>query len=109
MLGTEVNVDVEVERQPEAEEMEIVPSWGTGRQVWGTGTVMAVITISERGTGIELRGGSELRPNLLKICAKREREIIIQPNNHRNQKKNVKNMHAQCWKNFVKLFLEPMD
>lgn len=73
MLGTVENVNVEVERKPEAEEMEIVPSWGTGKQAWGTGTTMAAITKLERGTGIELKGGSELRLNLLKICEKTER------------------------------------
>lgn len=50
------------------------PSWGTGRPAWGTGTTMAAIGRWETGTGIEPRGGSGLRPSLLKIYGQRETE-----------------------------------
>lgn len=74
MWGTAGNGNVEAERKLEAEEMGIVPSWGTGRPGWGTEITMAAITRLEMVTGIELRGGSELRLSLLKICERRERE-----------------------------------
>lgn len=73
MSGTAGSGNVEAERQLEAEEMGIVPSWGTGRRGWGTGIAMAAITRLEMATGIELRGGSEPRLSLLKICQWRER------------------------------------
>lgn len=37
---------------------------------------MAAITRLETATVIELRGGSELRPSLLKICERRGREAV---------------------------------
>lgn len=77
---------MEAEMQLEAEETGIGPSWGTGRQVSGTGTTMAAITRSETGTGIEPRGGSELRLSLLKICKQREREVVTEEKHNRKQK-----------------------
>lgn len=68
MLGTAGNVNVEAERLLEAEEMGIVPSLDTGRPGWEKGTMMAEIMRLETVTGIELRGGSELKLSLLKIC-----------------------------------------
>lgn len=67
------NGNVAAEKLLEAAEMVIVPSWGTGRQGWGTETMMAVITRSETATEIEPRAGSELRLSLLKICEKKAR------------------------------------
>lgn len=78
MLGRVENVNEEVERQPGAEEMVTVPSWGTEKQGWGTGTTMAAITKLERGTGIVLKGGSAPRLNLLKICENKETDINIE-------------------------------
>lgn len=82
---------MEVERQLEAAEMEIVPSWGTGRQVWGTGIMTAVTMRWEMGTGIELRVGSEPRLNLLKICEKREKKLLQKK---RQNKINKGNTHS---------------
>lgn len=59
---------MEAETRLEAEEMGISPSWGTGRRGWGMGTTTAAIMKWEMATGIELWGGSEPRPSLLKTC-----------------------------------------
>lgn len=74
--GTAGSVNVEAERQLEAEETGIVPSWGTGRRGWGTGITMAAITRLEKVTGIELRADSERRQSLLKICEWRGRRTV---------------------------------
>ncbi len=86
MSGTVGNGNVEAERQLVAEEMCIVPSWGTGRPGWGTGITMAAIMRLETVTGIELRGDSELRLSLLKICERRGREIVTRGKHDRKQK-----------------------
>lgn len=85
MSGTVGNGNVEAERQLEAEEMGIDPSWGTGMQGWAMGITMVVIRRLEMVTGIELKGGSELRLSLLKICEWRAREIVKIEKHHRKQ------------------------
>lgn len=67
-MGKSGNENEEAETQLGVEGMAIVPSWGTGRQGWGTGITTAAITKSEMVTGIELKEDSELRPNPLRIC-----------------------------------------
>lgn len=76
--GTAGSGNVEAERQQEAEETGIVPSWGTGRRGWGTGITMAAITRLEKVTGIEPRADSELRLSLLKICEWRGRKLLLE-------------------------------
>lgn len=56
---------------------------------------MAVIRKLERVTGIEPRGGSELRPSLLKICRWREREIVTNQYYLKNTKQDEKHEHLK--------------
>lgn len=56
---------------------------------------MAVIMKLERVTGIEPRGGSELRLSLLKICRWRGREIVTNKYNLKNAKQDEKHEHLK--------------
>lgn len=72
MWGTAGNGNVAAERRRGAEGMALAPSWGNGKPGWEMEITTAAIMRWETVTEIEPRGGSELKPSLLKTWKRKK-------------------------------------
>lgn len=94
MSGTLGNGNVAAERQLGAEVKVIVPSWGSGKLGWEMAITTAAIMRLVTGTEIELRGGSELKQSLLKICQKKEEPSLNFFKKENNDEKHARTQYG---------------